>query len=345
LQFRFVLLILGILLTALGCSMVIPAVVDFVWHDFDWRVFTNASMICLFIGISLILANLGLPMEGLTIREAYLLTASSWIVVAGFAALPFAMSNLKLSFTDAFFEAMSGLTTTGSTVLTGPQLAPVGILLWRALLQWLGGIGIIVMAVALLPLMRIGGMQLFRTESSDRSEKAMPMFSQIVGNIFWTYVGLTLLCIIGLRVTGMPAFDAVAHALTTISTGGFSTWDSSLGHYDNVGAELVTITFMMLGSITFTLYLRLWHGKASTVWRDSQLRWFLGITAAISLVTAAWLVAQGMTPLQADLQHRLDHHDHRLRDRRLREMGHVRDRGVLPGDLHRRLHGLDRRRA
>jgi trk system potassium uptake protein TrkH len=299
-QFRFVFLIIGILLTALGCSMVIPAVVDLLWHDFDWRVFTNAALVSIFVGVSLILTNFRVSMQGLTIREAYLLTASSWIVVALFAALPFAMSNLKLSFTDAFFEAMSGLTTTGATVLTGPQLAPVGILLWRAMLQWLGGIGIIVMAVALLPMMRIGGMQLFRTESSDRSEKVLPMFSQIVGTIFWTYVGFTLLCIAGLRMAGMPPFDALTHALTTISTGGFSTWDTSFGHYDNPAAEVVTTVFMMLGAITFTLYLRLWHGKPAIVWRDSQLRWFLGITAALTVVTATWLVmSRGTPPLEA----------------------------------------------
>ena len=300
-QFRLVFLIIGILLTALGCSMVIPAIIDFLWHDFDWRVFANAAMICIFVGVSLILTNLRAPMQGsLTIREAYLLTASSWIVVALFAALPFSMSNLQLSYTDAFFEAMSGLTTTGSSVLTGPQLAQPGILLWRGLLQWLGGIGIIVMAVALLPMMRIGGMQLFRTESSDRSEKALPMFSQIVGNIFWTYVAFTLLCIIGLRMAGMPAFDAVAHALATVSTGGFSTWDTSLGHYDNPGAEVVTIIFMLLGSITFTLYLRLWHGRAGTIWRDSQLRWFLGITATLVTVMTVWLiVAREVSPVEA----------------------------------------------
>jgi trk system potassium uptake protein TrkH len=244
-------------------------------------------------------ANLGVSPEALTIREAYLLTATSWIVVAGFAALPFAMSNLKLTFADAFFEAMSGLTTTGASVLTGPQLAPVGILLWRAFLLWLGGIGIIVTAVALLPLMRVGGMQLFRTESSDRSEKALPVFSQVVASIFWTYVGLTLLCIVGLELAGLPPFDAVCHALTTISTGGFSTWDSSLGHYDNIAAELVTIVFMLLGAITFTLYLRLWHGRSSAIWRDSQLRWFLAITAAVVVALAASLIARGTPPLEA----------------------------------------------
>jgi trk system potassium uptake protein TrkH len=298
-QLRFVLLVLGVLLLALGASMVIPAVVDLLWHDFDWHILVNAAMICIFIGTCLVLANLGISAEGLTIREAYLLTGASWIVVAGFAALPFAMSNLNLSVTDAFFEAMSGLTTTGATVLTGPQLAPVGILLWRAILQWLGGIGIIVTAVALLPMMRIGGMQLFRTESSDRSEKALPMFSQIVASTFWTYVGFTLLCIVGFRAAGMPPFDAVAHALTTISTGGFSTWDSSLGHYDNVPVEIVTIVFMLVGAITFTLYLRLWHGRPGAVWRDSQLRWFLLITGATIIVVTAWLVARGAPPFEA----------------------------------------------
>lgn len=280
--------------------MIAPAIVDFVFHDFDWQVFMSAACICIFVGVSLILTNLRAPMIALTIRETYVLTASSWILLALFSALPFAMSNLSLSLTDAFFEAMSGLTTTGATVLTGPQLAPVGILLWRAILQWLGGIGIIVVAVALLPLMRIGGMQLFRTESSDRSDKVLPVLSQIAGTIVWVYVGLTILCVIGLQMAGMPLFDAVAHAMSTLSTGGFSIWDASLGHYDNGAVELITIVFMLLGGITFTHYVRLWHHQARAVWQDSQMRWFLGIIAVLVAALTAWLVlARGLPPLEA----------------------------------------------
>jgi trk system potassium uptake protein TrkH len=297
---RLILLVLGIMLTALGSSMLIPAVADFVVHDFDWQVFTNAASVSIFCGVSLILTNRRTEATALTVRQAYLLTASSWLVLAVFASLPFAWSNLNLSFTDAFFEAMSGLTTTGATVLTGPQLAPVGILLWRGILQWLGGIGIIVMAVALLPMMRIGGMQLFHTESSDRSQKARPMMAQIATSIVRIYVVLTLLCIVLLQLAGMSPLDAVAHAMSTISTGGFSTSDASIGHYDSAAIEVIVIVFMLLGAITFTLYVRLWHGQAEGVWRDSQVRWFLGIVAALTLALTVWLVlTQGMAPMLA----------------------------------------------
>jgi trk system potassium uptake protein TrkH len=297
---RLILLLIGIMLTALGSSMLIPAAADLVLHNFDWHVFTNAASVCIFCGVCLMLTNRHSQPEPLTIRQAYLLTASSWLALAFFAALPFAWSNLDLSFTDAFFEAMSGLTTTGATVLTGPQLAPVGILLWRAILQWLGGIGIIVTAVALLPLMRIGGMQLFHTESSDRSQKARPTLSQVAASIVRVYIVLTLLCVVALQLAGMSLIDAVAHAMSTISTGGFSTSDVSIGHFDSAAIEMIVMVFMLLGAITFTLYVRLWHGQTGGIWHDSQVRWFLGIVTTLTLALAGWLVlTQDMAPLLA----------------------------------------------
>ncbi len=161
---RPILFVLGILLVALGVTMTLPAAVDYLFHDIDWHVFLTASAVTTFIGFTLIMSCRPAAMAGLTVRETFVLTTLTWILLPVFSALPFAFSQLPVTFTDAFFEAMSGLTTTGSTVLVGLDDAPQGILLWRGLLQWIGGVGIIVMAVGVLPYLRVGGMQLFRTE-------------------------------------------------------------------------------------------------------------------------------------------------------------------------------------
>ncbi|MGB1547382.1 MAG: potassium transporter TrkG, partial [Alphaproteobacteria bacterium] len=179
LDFRPILFVIGLLLATIAVAMGVPAVVDVLAGHPDWRVFAISSALTLFVGVSLILSGRTAEMR-LTIRQTFLLTTLSWLAIAVFAALPLAFSDLDLSYTDAFFEAMSGLTTTGSTVIVGLDDAPPGILLWRALLQWLGGVGIIVMAVAVLPVLQVGGMQLFQTESSDTSEKVLPRIAQII---------------------------------------------------------------------------------------------------------------------------------------------------------------------
>jgi len=203
--------------------------------------------------------------------------------------LPLVFSELQLSYTDAYFEAMSGLTTTGSTILTGLDQAPPGILIWRAILQWLGGIGIIVMAIAVLPMLKIGGMQLFRTESSDASEKILPRMTQIAGAITFLYVALSLICFISYALAGMPVFDAVAHAMTTIATGGFSTSDQSLAKFDTPLVEFFCVLFMVIGSLPFVLYLQAVRGRPSKLWQDSQVRFFLFLVVTLILALAIWL--------------------------------------------------------
>jgi trk system potassium uptake protein TrkH len=228
------------------------------------------------------------PMRRMNIRQAFILTTGSWLVLTVFSALPFAFSDLGLSYTDAFFEAMSGITTTGSTVITGLDSAPAGILLWRALLQWLGGIGIIVMAIAILPMLRIGGMQLFRMESSDHSEKAMPRVTQVASGIGFIYLALTAICAAALWAVGFDGFDAIAHAMTTIATGGFSTSDGSIGGFGNAPAELIITLFMIVGGLPFVLYLQAVRGRPVALYRDSQVRWFLTVIAACVLVLGIW---------------------------------------------------------
>jgi trk system potassium uptake protein TrkH len=224
----------------------------------------------------------------------------SWLSLTIFAAIPFVFSSLDMSFTDAFFEAMSGITTTGSTVITNLDSAPPGILIWRALLQWLGGIGIIVMAIAIFPLLGVGGMQLFRMEASDPSEKVLPRAAQIAGAIGLIYVVLTAIWALAYFGAGMDGFDAIAHSMTTIATGGFSTSDASLGHFDSALIDIIAVGGMIVGSLPFLLYLKAVRGDGSSLVRDSQVQWFISIIAIAVVATAGWLwLDNGLDPLQS----------------------------------------------
>ncbi len=288
LDFRPILFVIGLLLTTIAVAMGIPAVVDVLAGHSDWQVFAISSALTLFIGVSLTLAGRAAEMR-LTIRQTFLLTTLSWVAIAIFAALPLAFSDLDLSYTDAFFEAMSGLTTTGSTVIAGLDNAPPGILLWRALLQWLGGVGIIVMAVAVLPVLQVGGMQLFQTESSDTSEKVLPRIAQIITGISVIYIGLTSICALFLWIWGMSGFEAVVHAMTTIATGGFSTSDGSIAHFSSAAIDWTITIFMVLSGLPFVLYLQTVRGNLLVLLRDGQVRWFLGAILIYVIVMAGWL--------------------------------------------------------
>jgi trk system potassium uptake protein TrkH len=286
-DFRPILFVIGILLTTLAVAMGAPMIADLVTGHPDWRVFATSAGLTLFIGGILILTN-RTQIHQISIRQAFVLTTLSWLVMTTFAALPMAYSDIGLSYTDAFFEAMSGVTTTGSTVISGLDDAPRGLLLWRALLQWLGGIGIIVMAVAIMPMLKIGGMQLFRMESSDTSAKAMPRVAQIASGIGIIYLLLTAILVALLWVSGMNGFDAFAHAMTTIATGGFSTRDASIGYFQNPTAEMLIVLFMVIGSLPFVLYLQAARGNPGQLLRDSQVRWFLALAVSAVAVVAVW---------------------------------------------------------
>jgi trk system potassium uptake protein TrkH len=283
LDFRPIFFILGLLLTTLSLAMALPALVDAATGHADWQVFLASAGLTLFIGVSLILTMRGGDMA-IGIREAFVLTLGSWLGVTLFASLPFVFAELNLSFADAFFEAMSGITTTGATVITNLDEAPPGILLWRALLQWLGGIGIIVTAVAMLPMLKVGGMQLFRMENSDTSEKVLPRAAQISSAIGAIYFILTALCAIAYWLAGMPGFDAIAHAMTTIATGGFSTSDSSLAAFSTPGIEWIAVVFMIVGSLPFLLYLQAVRGRPMSLFRDTQVRWFLTLAFVLFVI-------------------------------------------------------------
>ncbi|MEM7023763.1 MAG: TrkH family potassium uptake protein [Pseudomonadota bacterium] len=303
LDLRPIFLVIGILLIILAVFMAPPMVADMAVGHPDWQVFLAAGSITLFAGVSLVLMNRNPDFGELSGRQAFLLTTLVWVALTGFAAMPLVFSDLGLDLADAVFEAMSGITTTGSTVLENLDQAPPGILLWRAILQWLGGIGIIVMGVAILPMLRVGGMQLVRAESSDLSEKILPRAAQIASAIGLIYLGFTLLCAALYWWAGMTPFEAAAHAMTTIATGGFSTTDASFAAFESPMIEWIAIVFMILGALPFVLYIQANNGQVMALVRDAQVRWFLGITSCASLAIALWLVDTSDTPIFTAIRH------------------------------------------
>ncbi len=304
-RLRPVLFLTGGMLAALGVLMLVPTAVDALAGTPDWQGFAASSALTLACGIGLLWVTHCRLTGGLTIRQSFVLTPLSWLAVSAFGAIPLFLSDydgLAGNYTNAFFEAMSGLTTTGSTVLTGLDTAPPGMLLWRALLQWVGGIGIIAAAVAILPALGVGGMQLFRTESSDRSEKVMPRARPIAKAIGLVYLTLTVLCAAAYWLAGMTTFDAVAHALTTISTGGYLTSDASMANWDSPAIHWIATVFMLSGSIPFVLYVRMLRGERDTL-RDSQVRTLLGILVVVIVGLTAWLVVTGRYGLADAARH------------------------------------------
>ena len=289
LDLRPVLLVLGALISILALMMIFPMIADLLAGNQDWQIFVLALFLTLAIGGMLVLANFGTS-DSINLRQAFLLTTLSWMVLPAFAALPMTFSELNLSYTDAYFEAMSGLTTTGSTVITGLDSAPPGILLWRALLQWFGGMGIIVMAVAVLPMLQVGGMQVFKADSHDSVEKILPRAKQISGIILGVYVALTAICMFAYMLAGMGTFDALAHSMTTIATGGFSTSDASIGKFDSFSIDMISVFFMIVASIPFIIYCQLVRGRPLSVFKDEQVMGFLKLVLLLCVSVTFWLI-------------------------------------------------------
>ena len=228
--------------------------------------------------------------HGLNMRQAFVMTVLVWVALSAVGALPIYWSGLVPSYTDAFFESISGLTTTGATVLTGLDQMPPGILLWRGILQWLGGLGIIVMAVSVLPMLQIGGMQLFKVEAFETPEKILPRATQISGFITSVFLLLTSLCFVSYLIAGMSILDASVHAMTTVATGGFSNHDASLGHFESAGIDSIATLFMIIGSLPFLLYVQALQGKIKPLFNDGQVRVFLMLLG--STVLFAWMIEE-----------------------------------------------------
>ena len=261
---------IGVLLVILGTSMLIPFFVQFLYEEKS-STFLSSASVTAFIGILLVLTNLE-ENRKLNLQQAFLLTTLSWLSIAIFGSIPFLLSSLNLSYVDSFFESMSGITTTGSTIINNLDNAPKSILIWRAILQWLGGIGVIVMAITILPLLNIGGMQLFRMESSDTTEKILPRTREVTLIISIIYLVLTFICGISYWIVGMNVFDSIAHSMTTIATGGFSTYSESIGYFKNPKIEIVSIVFIVLGSMPFIAYLKFVKGDKNIFFKDVQIK-------------------------------------------------------------------------
>jgi trk system potassium uptake protein len=294
-DYRPVLLIVGLLVVTLGVAMLVPGVVELARHLPSGEAFVASALVTIFMGGLLVAAN-RVEIRAMTRRQTFVLVVLAWVTVPAFAALPFVFSDLQVSYTDAYFEAMSGLTTTGSTVLVGLDSMAPSILLWRALLHWLGGIGIIVMAMAILPLLRTGGMQLFHAESSDRYEKPFPRATQMVSAILLAYVLLSGACAFAYWLAGMTAFDAITHSMATLSTGGFSTHDASFAYFQSPLLEWLGVIFMISGALPFVLYVRAAQGESALL-RDRQVQVFLATVALAALVLALWLVVDKSIPV------------------------------------------------
>jgi trk system potassium uptake protein TrkH len=289
---RPVLFVNGLLLLALAASMLLPALIELIEGNREWRVFVNSAVFAGIAGGGLALAFRPGGQLEFSVRGAFLLTTVAWIVLSLFAAPPLMLGSSDLDLTDAFFETMSGMTTTGSSVIADLDSQSKGILLWRAMLQMFGGIGIVVIAVAVLPVLRVGGMQLFRTESSDKSEKIRPRMSQISSVLISVYFLLAAICAVALVAAGMPLFDAVCHAMATISTGGYSTKGQSLGAFPSPLIHWIVTIFMFLGGMTFVLLAQAVRGDVAALWRDSQTRWYVGYIALFIVAMTLWQVVQ-----------------------------------------------------
>ena len=274
-NYKTVFFTLGILQIILGISMLIPILTQIIYSEIDSS-FIGAAIISIIFGVLFFLSNLNHDKK-LNLRQAFLLTALSWLSIAIFGSLPFIFSNLDLSITDSFFESMSGITTTGSTIISNLEVAPKSILLWRAMLQWLGGIGIIVMAITLMPIMNVGGMQLFKISSNDSSEKLLPKSKEIALRLIYVYLALTSLCAGTYKIFGMSIFDSITHSMTTIATGGFSNYNESIGYFDSLPIEISSMIFIILGSLPFIAYIKFLNGNKKIFFSDLQIKSFIKI--------------------------------------------------------------------
>ncbi|HAS61305.1 MAG TPA: potassium transporter TrkH [Vibrio sp.] len=287
-NFRPVLFVIGLVLSKLALFMYVPTVVAFFSGTSGFIEFGQSLLITHIAAFACLTVGRTATFK-LSVRDMFLITSLVWTIASAFAALPFVFIN-HISFTDAYFETMSGITTTGSTVLSGLDYMAPSILLWRSILQWLGGIGFIVMAVAILPMLNVGGMKLFQTESSDWSDKSSPRAKTVAKNIVLVYLTLTGLCMLGFLLSGMNLFEAINHSFTTLSTGGYSTSDSSMNHFSH-GAHWNATLFMFLGGLPFLLFVSaLTKRKPSILIKDAQVRGFLYLVLGTGVVISAWLV-------------------------------------------------------
>ena len=299
-NYKTVFFTLGILQIILGVFMIIPIIIQFIFNELDAS-FISGSIISIIFGILFFLSNIDHDKK-LNLSQAFLLTALSWITIAIFGSLPFIFSDLEMSLTDSFFESMSGITTTGSTVISNLNEAPKSILFWRAILQWLGGIGIILMAITLMPIMNVGGMQIFKVSSIDAAEKILPKFKEVSSRLIIIYSCLTILCAFFYKLFGMGIFDSVTHSMTTIATGGFSNYNESLGYFDSYLIEITSIIFIILGSIPFITYIKFLNGDKKIFISDTQINTFIKIIIVSIILIFIYLLITKSNSVEFNLR-------------------------------------------
>jgi len=294
-NYKTVFFTLGILQIILGIFMLVPIIAQFIYDQLDSSFF-GASIITIIFGTLFFLSNLDHDRK-LTLQQAFLLTTLSWLSIAIFGSLPFVLSNVNFTFTNAFFESMSGITTTGSTIISNLESMPKGILLWRALLQWLGGIGIIIMAITLMPIMNVGGMQLFKISNNDSSEKILPKSKEIALRLIYIYSGLTFLCGLSYKTLGMSIFDSLTHSMTTIATGGFSNYNESIGFFNSFLIEISAMIFIILGSLPFIAYIKFLSGNKRIFFSDIQIITFIKIIIISVIILTIYLTINNSVEL------------------------------------------------
>ena len=285
---KTVFFLIGILLIVLGASMLAPYSIQIMYEE-NSHSFVSSSFVTIFIGILFILANLEKEFK-LNLRQTFLFSTLAWLMVAIFGSLPFLLSSNEFTLSEAFFESMSGITTTGATIISDLDNSPKSILLWRAIMQWLGGIGIVVMAITILPLLKVGGMQLFKMEGADSTEKILPRTIEVAAIIISTYVALTFFCGFFYWVFGMSIFDSFCHAMTTIATGGFSTHNDSIGFFKNSNIEIIASIFIILGSIPFISYLKFSQGNRKIFFNDVQIKGLIYLLVISILIMFVYLM-------------------------------------------------------
>lgn len=294
------LLILGAILNILALFMLVPLALSIAYNSDNQLAFFSSATITSLVGIVFLLIGKKSRLDFMQPRQVFLITSAAWTGVSLFSALPFIMIDHPLSLADAVFEAVSGVTSTGSSVMVGLDQLPKDILLWRSLLNWIGGVGIIGMAIAVLPFLRVGGMRLFKTESSDWSDKAMPRARSLMAMIIYCYIGLSILCCLAYWLAGMDFFNAINHSMATVSTGGFSTSDSSFAQFDSLMLHWIAIIFMLAGAFPFVLFVRMLINHRFIVLEDTQVRGLLLIVVIMTmLLTIQLIITEQMSPFQA----------------------------------------------
>ena len=296
--------VVGLLVAALGLTMLAPMAADWLAGDDHWYIFLESAIVTTMTGGLMALACANGVGERLSLRQTFLLTSLVWLTLPIFGAIPFVLGATEASFTDAFFEAMSGLTTTGATTFEGLNALPVGLQMWRGVLQWLGGVGIVVVAMVFLPELRVGGMQIFRSEGFDTAGKILPRAGEIARQISFIYAGMTLACMAAYAAAGMGGFDAMVHAMTTVSTGGMANYDLSFAAFGGA-VHYVAVVFMILAALPFVRFVQILAGTAQPLFQDRQVRAFIGIITVFVLLVTSWQWGRGGAMTESDFREAL----------------------------------------